>query len=48
MITAPALLLTTFILLFAMLGGRVTRKHGAVLVLVYFASVVAEFTFRMG
>jgi len=45
-ITAPALLITTFILLFAMVSGRVTRRDGALLVLVYIATLIAEFIFR--
>jgi len=45
-ITAPALLLITFILLLAMIKGRIRRRDGAVLLLVYLGSVMAEFIFR--
>ncbi len=47
-ITAPALLLITFLLLLAMLKGRIRRRDGAVLLLVYLGSVMAEFIFRGG
>jgi cation:H+ antiporter len=48
MITAPALLLITFILLFAMMRGKVDKWAGAVLLLVYIVTVMAEFIFRFG
>jgi cation:H+ antiporter len=47
-ITAPAMLLITFILLFAMLGGKITRAHGVILLLVYIGAMMAEFIFRSG
>ncbi|MCX6694795.1 MAG: calcium/sodium antiporter [Candidatus Altiarchaeota archaeon] len=45
-ITAPALLIITFILLVAMLKGHVRRRDGLILVLFYLATVIAEFVFR--
>jgi cation:H+ antiporter len=47
MVTAPALLLVTFILLVAMLKGHVRRRDGLLLLLVYVGSVMAEFIFRI-
>jgi cation:H+ antiporter len=46
LITAPALLLITFILLGAMLSGYVHRRDGMFLVLVYICTIMAEFIFR--
>ena len=46
MITAPALLLVTFTLLFAMLRGRVTRLDGVILLLIYISTIIFEFIFR--
>lgn len=45
-VTAPALLLVTFILLIAMLGGHVKRVHALLLLLVYISTLIAEFLFR--
>jgi cation:H+ antiporter len=45
-VTAPALLLITFVLLLAMLSGHVRRKHGLILLLIYIATIIAEFIFR--
>jgi len=46
LITAPSLLAITFILLFAMLNGKVTRTHAILLLLVYVGTIMAEFMFR--
>ena len=45
-ITAPALLIITFILLIAMLTGHVKRHHGMLLLLIYLITLMAEFLFR--
>ena len=45
-ITAPALLLVTFILLIAMLRGHVHRRDGLILLLIYVGTIMAEFLFR--
>jgi cation:H+ antiporter len=45
-ITAPALLLVTFILLVAMLKGHVRRRDGLLLLLIYICTIMAEFIFR--
>jgi len=46
-VTIPALLLVTFILLVAMLKGHVRRRDGLLLLLIYVGSVMAEFIFRI-
>ncbi|VVB51769.1 Sodium/calcium exchanger MaX1 [uncultured archaeon] len=46
-VTAPALLLVTFILLAVMLSGRVRRRDGLLLILVYIGTMMAEFLFRI-
>jgi cation:H+ antiporter len=48
MVTAPALLLVTFILLVASLTGHVRRRDGLLLLLAYLGTVIAEFIFRIG
>ncbi|MFH1055921.1 MAG: sodium:calcium antiporter [Candidatus Altiarchaeota archaeon] len=45
-VTAPALLLITFILLFAMLRGHIGRRGGLLLVMIYITTLIAEFIFR--
>lgn len=45
-ITAPGLLLITFVLLVAMLKGHVRRKDGMLLLMLYLGMVMAEFIFR--
>jgi cation:H+ antiporter len=45
-ITAPGLLLITFVLLVAMLKGHVRRKDGMLLLMLYLGTVMAEFIFR--
>ena len=45
-ITAPALLVITFVLLVSMLRGHVRRKDGAFLVMLYISTVIAELLFR--
>jgi len=46
-ITAPALLLVTFVLLAAMLKGHVRRRDGLILLLIYIGTVMVEFIFRI-
>ncbi|MFH1126001.1 MAG: sodium:calcium antiporter [Candidatus Altiarchaeota archaeon] len=46
MITAPALLLITFILLIFTLTGRIRRRDGLLLLLIYLGTMMAEFIFR--
>jgi cation:H+ antiporter len=45
-ITAPALLLVTFILLISTVKGHVRRREGLLLLLVYIGTIMAEFIFR--
>ncbi len=46
MITAPTLLLVTFVLLIAMLKGHIRRRDGMLLVLIYVCALIVEFVFR--
>ncbi|MBU0762822.1 MAG: sodium:calcium antiporter [Candidatus Altiarchaeota archaeon] len=46
-ITAPALILVTFTLLFPMVRGYIHRKDGLILVMIYISSIIAEFMFRI-
>jgi len=46
MITAPTLLLGTFVLLIAMLKGHIRRRDGMLLVLIYVCALIVEFVFR--
>jgi cation:H+ antiporter len=47
-VTAPALLILTFTLLLAMLNGRICRRDGIILLLMYLGSVMVEFLVRTG
>jgi len=45
-VSAPALLTITFTLLIIMIKGHIKRWEGMLLVLMYIATIIAEFIFR--